>query len=365
MSVFSEDFIKLLPEDMREDATCVTAVTMLDYLRQVKKDQVARASAVERGQRGEAWIFDILVQQLPEFTVERVSNTKWSGDFVIRRSCGAKSISIMLDVKNYINPVPRDEVTKFHRDMEVRKHDAGMLLSLGTRFVGQPDTDSDLAFSTYGAAGRDSHVALVNSTHPQIIVHAMRYLYSLAATRHHVTVGETVTARLQEVRARLEQMGRMRHEIQQLGQTVQSALARLTHDLLDIDVRTTSLLDAIFNDIVQQPNTAIRSAATIEQDMGVRLREATLVLLREFSEQPLEMSADLKYIYVGKAPVLATVTRMSKVDRVTVSRAPKVTTTPDGDFTFKADRWTFDLEGEHNIQLAIDIMQAAIDHAAR
>jgi len=361
MSVFSEDFIKLLPEDMRGDAETVTAVTMLDYLRAVKKEQAARANAVERGQRGEAWIFDILQQQLPEFTVERVANTKWSGDFVIRRACGARQVSIMLDVKNYTNPVPRDEVTKFHRDMEVRKHDAGMLLSLGTRFVGQPDADSDLAFSTYGAAGRDAHVALVNSIHPPVIVHAVRYLFSLAATRQHVTVGDTVVARLQEVRARLEQMGRMRHEIQQLGQTVQSALARLTQDLLDVDVRTTGLLDSIFGDITEQPRQVVRSVATIEQDLGVSLREATLALLREFSEQPLEMSSDFKHVYVGGD--LATVTRMAKVDRVTVTATG--TTLPVGNFTCKDDRWTFDLEGESNIQLAVDLMQAAIERAAR
>lgn len=149
-------------------------------------------------------------------------------------------------------------------------------------------------------------------------------------------------------------MSRMRYEIQQLGQTVQTTLGRLTQDLLDIDVRTTAFLDSIFGEI--------------EQDMGVSLRAATIAVLREFTEQPLEMSRDRKYIYVGNKTAaggcLATVTRLAKQDRISIP-CPRLSSMPTGDFTYKADHIVFDLDGEHNIQLVVDFMQAAIDREAQ
>lgn len=356
MNVFSEDFIKLLPEDMRADAVSLEPVAVLDMLRAQKRERDARQNAATRGQRGEAWVYDQLAA-LPECRVEKVAATKWSGDFVIHRMVGARNVTIMVDVKNYTNPVPRDEVAKFHRDMEVRKHDAGLLLSLNTKFVGGADTE--FAFSTLSAAGRDAQVALLTSNHPDVIIHAVRYLFSLAAVRRHVTMGDSVVAHLHEARSRIDQMARMRHEIQALQQTVTTGLSRLGQDVLDIEVRTTVLLDAIFGEIDAQPRTEAY-AATIEEKMGVSLRSSTLRLFQYFPNAPLQATADNKHVYLhSEDKTIAKVTRMAKLDRIVVDLHDN-SRMPGGNYSVKDGQITFDLESSHDLEVARYLIEQSI-----
>lgn len=93
----------------------------------------------KRGEQGERLFGDILQRTFGStnrgdiFEIQEVAKEGHQGDLKMRW----QNQTILWEVKNQSNTVPRDEVTKFHRDMvENQDCDIGVLVSLHTGIVG-------------------------------------------------------------------------------------------------------------------------------------------------------------------------------------------------------------------------------------
>lgn len=75
-------------------------------------------SMVDKGKTCEDRYVELLQKQLEGYEIQNSSKEKYSGDVWITNSKGQK---ILLEIKNYMNPVPTKEVKKFHRDLELNK----------------------------------------------------------------------------------------------------------------------------------------------------------------------------------------------------------------------------------------------------
>lgn len=331
MSIFTEVFLQSLDASMIECAKSMSAFCVTEFI-QIKNKQI---SSQMKGQLGESWLYDILKVKMPECEIVKCAAVKWSGDFIIKKVLGAKTLQIMVDVKNYSTAVPKDEVAKFHRDMEVRGYDAGLLLSMGTRFVGQ--VDDDMIFSIASHGGRDVSIVLLNTTSETLVVQTLRYLFSISRCDKEIQINAPVIKNLQDIRTRLSQMSRLRYEIGLLGTQVATSLSKLSHEILDIEVRTTALLDSIFNNIDQQTYQICRQEQ-MEKDAGVQLRSGTLKVLLAVTDE-IKISDDKKFIMIGKKAVI---TRMATKDKISIN-CYVVKKIPMGDFTFRDNKLSFDL----------------------
>lgn len=103
-------------------------------LDQYTKQKITEQNSSLKGKVGET-NFDILVEQHTTWTIENTSGTAQHCDrFGIINGC-----KTLFEIKNYSNNVPKKEIDKFKRDLEVHKDcPVGIFISLNTKIVGAP-----------------------------------------------------------------------------------------------------------------------------------------------------------------------------------------------------------------------------------
>jgi hypothetical protein len=353
MNIFTPEFLSLMPGDERVLVQQMSPASILDMLKHLKTPSTIISQKL--GQQGEDWFENMIRAKLPECKVTRTSGHKWGGDFVLTKQFGSQEVSVMVDVKNYSNPVPREEISKFYRDMEVRRHNAGLILSLNTRFVGQPESEvmsiNQVGLQSLG--GRDANVILLTSQSDQLIAHCIRYLFSIVACEREILVNSVVVKNLKDVQQRLQQMSRLRYEIGILSSTITTGLGKLSNELLDIEVRTETLLDSIFANIDVKEYVAT-SIQEIETTIGESLRATTIKFINEVGKE-MAVSEDKKSLKLKGGAII---TRMATKDKISIQITDSSTLchVPRGDFVFKKDVVTFDLD-QSNLDLAIQLLK--------
>jgi hypothetical protein len=147
-------------------------------------------------------------------------------------------------------------------------------------------------------------------------------------------------------------MSRLRYEISLLNSTVTSSLTKLSNEILDIEVRTETLLDSVFAniDVKEYKNTTIEE---IENIIGSNLRTPTAKLIKKINCM-ISISDDKKTLKIGSTVI----TRMATKDRITILTTV-IKEVPEGDFVYKKDALTFDLE-QNNLDLAIKLVTATL-----
>ena len=83
-----------------------------------------------RGEIGQDFVFNTLLDHFKEIEFTDVSK---SGQYTDIAASANDMMDVLVEIKNYSNPVPKKEVTKFWRDLENREIPVGCFLSLGTR----------------------------------------------------------------------------------------------------------------------------------------------------------------------------------------------------------------------------------------
>lgn len=103
-------------------------------LDQYTKQKITEQNSSLKGKVGET-NFDTLVEQHTTWTIENTSGTAQHCDrFGIINGC-----KTLFEIKNYSNNVPKKEIDKFKRDLEVHKDcPVGIFISLNTKIVGAP-----------------------------------------------------------------------------------------------------------------------------------------------------------------------------------------------------------------------------------
>jgi len=87
----------------------------------------------EKGEIGEEFVYKILVDSFKEDTFEDVSER---GNYSDIKASSSDMVDVLIEVKNYKNPVQANQVHKFWRDLESHDIDIGCFISLGTRIQG-------------------------------------------------------------------------------------------------------------------------------------------------------------------------------------------------------------------------------------
>lgn len=103
-------------------------------LEQYTKQSIKDQNSSLKGKVGET-SFDSLVEQHTSWTIENTAGSAQHCDrFGIIHGC-----KTLFEIKNYSNTIPKKEVDKFKRDMEVHKDcPVGVFISLNTNIVGAP-----------------------------------------------------------------------------------------------------------------------------------------------------------------------------------------------------------------------------------
>lgn len=85
--------------------------------------------APEKGKIGEDFVYITLTNNFKEDKFDDVSTQKNYADI---KATSDDMLDLLIEVKNYQNPVPSDDVDKFWRDLEIHGVKVGCFISLGT-----------------------------------------------------------------------------------------------------------------------------------------------------------------------------------------------------------------------------------------
>lgn len=87
------------------------------------------------GKQGEKTFEQIVKNLPPTYQITNTAKAGKQGDFIISYKNG-KVYNCLVDVKNYKSTIPRKEVEKFYLDIESGNYDAGLIVSMGSKFTG-------------------------------------------------------------------------------------------------------------------------------------------------------------------------------------------------------------------------------------
>ncbi|MEN3061521.1 MAG: restriction endonuclease [Candidatus Methanosuratincola petrocarbonis] len=90
--------------------------------------------ATGKGTIGEEIVYTTLVNNFKDDTFELVSKKGGYSDILVKES--SELTEILIEVKNYKNEVPSEQVEKFWRDLDLHKAPIGCFISLGSRIQG-------------------------------------------------------------------------------------------------------------------------------------------------------------------------------------------------------------------------------------
>ena len=95
-----------------------------------------RKKSTVRGEIGERYVEDLLLELFPTADISDQRRSRGRGDFVITLG----NVHMMLEVKNYTKNVTKSEITKFERDMNRNaEYTCGILASLVSGVCGKED----------------------------------------------------------------------------------------------------------------------------------------------------------------------------------------------------------------------------------
>jgi hypothetical protein len=89
-----------------------------------------------KGEIGEIVVYQTLVDNFKDDTFEDVSKQKNYSDI---KASPKDGVDILIEIKNYKNNIPGEEVKKFWRDLDAHNINIGCFISLGTRIQGIGD----------------------------------------------------------------------------------------------------------------------------------------------------------------------------------------------------------------------------------
>ncbi len=187
------------------------------------------ASSVERGSNGEAYARTIFA---PHYAIVDTHAKSKSGDFVIEHN----SIRLLVEVKDYSRMIPKDEVEKFRRDVELSGVDGGLFISLSSSIPAV----ADFHLTTIMAKTRQLSTVYVASNNPQVLHVAAQMAFTDIHQRSQVSVNvksvdmsrrDDLIVDVKNLSDALNSISKSRDSLRDLSSVVSKALMTVSNDL--------------------------------------------------------------------------------------------------------------------------------------
>lgn len=238
-------------------------------------------SSVAKGQLGEMQVEEILRKK---FQVTNVSGKARSGDLQITHKFPEiPEIRVLVEVKNYSRSVPRAELDKFYRDLEIDRFHAAMFISLNTKIAGEELLP--LEIKTHRQADRQIFIAYVVTNDPEIITGAAALLIAQARANIHATesIGALQNASYtklynlsQKAYSAVVSMAQVRQQLMNLRDQQHRAMTTISDQMASneqiLHMQLTKLMHRLHSD---QPNEirSIVSTSTLKLEEMHKLNE--------------------------------------------------------------------------------------------
>jgi len=211
-----------------------------------------KSPAVQSGQIGEAFVESILKKHFP--VVTNVASQSKSGDL----SLFIDHQKIVVEVKNYTNPVPSSGVEKFQRDLTTTNAAGGLFISLKTPIIGV--TTSYILRFEYSGTKTIPCAYIVSSDESAIIVAVnmvSQMIGAMCELSQELSRRDKITSSVHILADKLDDLSRARNSLQVSVGEITTRLVKNSCEvsIAEGNIRTviddlkTELSDVIINDM--------------------------------------------------------------------------------------------------------------------
>lgn len=210
---------------------------------------------VVRGQVGEEFVESILRRRFGE--ISNVTKTPKSGDL----GMWFENRRLMIEVKNYSNPVPSSNVEKFRRDLSVTGVACAVFISLRTAISG---VTGDFRILLETIDGRIVPCAYIVSDNEHMIITAvnivLQLVTSLSFVKHEVYSRDVVLAKVKDITEHLDELANARNTWQKdLADSI-SKLMKSSSAVLVPESKIRTSVDAILSELFHTVNLSVDQA---------------------------------------------------------------------------------------------------------
>lgn len=310
MQVFNPEFIKLLDDNLQKIVEKIPAQTIIEFLKQRSSKFI--------GQVGELSIENIF-NDINDISIKRTSEIPRSGDFTITW----KDIKILLEVKNYSNSIPMEEIQKFFRDVEYQGY-MGLMIS-------------NIKFVKYGDFEfiENPPCILVNTNDKNIIRLCAKFLFSYKL-HSKVIIDSGVADILSEMKEKMVNFSRIRNSVLNLEKTIHVSLMDINNELMKLE----TFFDNSINKALSLVNKSTMFKGDLSQLEQMNYSDNAIKLFRDLN---FTISEDKKTITAGKI----TVVKLTNREKVTITVDEFPYDLPYGEFSYKDNKLTYYLLPEN------------------
>ena len=211
----------------------------MDVLRQTLDDFILRAQKSQRlGEMGEEIVAQRLGESFPGDSFEVVSHRANAADIEAWFEVGADDpVQARIEVKNYTNVVPTQEIEKFRHDLVSTRVQYGLMISLASRLTGVKgslkleETESYTAILVSGAGAEGVNMIAATAMLKAIMLYHTR---AAAARRIPASAIEQAWSRMS---AEIDELKRVAAEVASIRQSVKDIKSSLVTQLEGLDDR--------------------------------------------------------------------------------------------------------------------------------
>ncbi len=206
-----------------------------------------------KGQIGEAFVESILKKRFGSEGITNVAKVSKSGDLTLF----IQHRKIIVEVKNYTNAVPTSGVEKFQRDLSTTNACGGLFVSLKTPITG---VTSDFTIRYESADTKTVPCAYLVTSDESTICIAVNMIAGLIQSFDYLNAElytkDKVVSCVYDISERLEEISRVRNDLQVSMGFVNSQLIKTTTGLVAAEVGIRRVVDSIRSELfyVQSPD---------------------------------------------------------------------------------------------------------------
>jgi hypothetical protein len=233
-----------------------TLNTTIQPLNELTKGLFGMNSSTKKGGVTETLIEDILLKQFPEYNYDIKRSIDHNADGELTSPTGLKAL---VEVKNYNNTVPEDEVEKFKYDLSYRQINYGLFISTKSGIQYQ----KPFSYEKYEKDGTVYHIVYVSKIFEEqhkvyTGVLLLENIYKFVKKNEVKGIDKSIIKNLRKIEKVIEEFSIIKNKYLEMESNIKKSLDDYYGIIRDAEYKMKEQFNSIWDSIVDDDNKLIK-----------------------------------------------------------------------------------------------------------
>ena len=239
-----------------KDDIMSTLNTTIQPLNDLTKSLYGLNSSTRKGEITEVLIEDIISKQLPEYNYDIKRGIAHHADGELTSPSGLKAL---VEIKNYNNTVPEDEVEKFKYDLAYRNINYGLFISTKSGIQYQ----KPFSYEKYEKDGIVYHIVYVSKVFEELHkiytgVLLLENIFKFIKKNETSKIDKAVLNNIRKIEKIIEEFSKIKNKYLEMESTIKKSLDDYYSIIRDAEFQMKEKFNDIWSQIVDDDNKLIK-----------------------------------------------------------------------------------------------------------